>query len=307
MRFLRNLSITIIIAMLFTSLTGCSGLNTKEESDSNSDKQLIIGGTTYTEQFIVSELLATLVEEKMPDVKVVRKQGLNGTMVVHSAMTNGDIDAAVEYIGSGLMQILHKDLIRDPDEAYKVVKDNYHDKWHIKWLKPLGFNNTYAMVVKKDYAKAHGLKNSSDLSKVASDITLGCSMEFSERPDGYPGWKKAYGIDLKDIVPMDSGIMYSSIKNGEVNAISAFATDGRIPEFDLQVLEDDKKFFPPYYAVPMIREEKLKEIPGLEELINKLGDKISDKEMMKLNAKVDIDGMEPHEVAKEFLKENNLI
>ncbi len=306
MRPSKSVSVSLITILILSLLTGCGG-GDEGKNNSNANKEFVVGSANYTEQYIVGELLATLVEENMPDVKVMRKLGLNGTMVVHSAITNGDIDAAVEYTGSGLMQILHKDIIMDPNEAYKVVKDNYHDKWHIKWLQPLGFNNTYAMAVKRDYAEANGLENSSDLSKVASKATLGCSMEFSERPDGYPGWKQAYGMEFKEVIPMDPGLMYSSIKNDEVNVISAFSTDGRIPAFDLQILDDDKKFFPPYYAVPMVREDKLEEIPGLEELINKLGGKLNDKSMAGLNAKVDIDGMDAHEVAKEFLKEEKLI
>ncbi|MDI6602036.1 MAG: glycine betaine ABC transporter substrate-binding protein [Thermoanaerobacteraceae bacterium] len=304
MKKTRFISLTILFVMALSFLAGCG---TGTNNAGNSSKEFVVGSASYTEQFIMGELLATLVEENMPDVNVERKLGLNGTMVVHSAITNGDIDAAVEYTGSGLMQMLHMDLITDPDEAYKVVRENYHEKWGIKWLDPLGFNNTYAMAVKKDYADANGLKKASDLIKVASDTVLGCSMEFSERPDGYPGWKEAYGIEFKEVVPMDPGLMYNSIKNDEVDVISAFSTDGRIPAFDLVILEDDRRFFPPYYAVPMVREDTLSEILGLEDLVNKLAGKIDDAKMAELNAKVDIDGMDPHEVAKEFLQTEGLI
>ncbi|TZE80913.1 glycine betaine ABC transporter substrate-binding protein [Calorimonas adulescens] len=298
------ISVIVLLVLILGVLAGCG---TNADNVAAGKKEFIVGSASYTERFIMGELLATLVEENMPDVKVVRKLGLNGTMVVHSAITNGDIDAAVEYTGSGLMQILHKDLITDPDEAYSVVKENYHKNWGIKWLEPLGFNNTYAMAVKKDYADANGLEKASDLIKVAPDAVLGCSMEFSERPDGYPGWSKEYGIKFKEVMPMDPGLMYSSIKNDEVDVISAFSTDGRIPAFDLVILEDDRRFFPPYYAVPMVREDTLSEIPGLEDLINKLAGKIDDAKMAELNAKVDIDGMDPHEVAKEFLQTEGLI
>ncbi|MBZ4666807.1 glycine betaine ABC transporter substrate-binding protein [Mahella sp.] len=299
MRTIKLISCILLLAMISGALLGCGS--------STASKTFVVGSDNYTEQFIVGEMLAVLVEENMPDVKVDRKLGLNGVMVLHNAIVSGEVDAAVEYTGSGLMQMLQMDLITDPDEAYKVVKENYLDRWDIKWLEPLGFNNTYAMAVRRDYAEANGLSKSSDLAKVAEDAVLGCSMQFSERPDGYPGWKEAYGIEFKDVVPMDSGLMYSSIKNNEVDVISAFSTDARIPEFDLVLLEDDKKFFPPYYAVPMVRTDTLEEIPGLEELINKLGGTLDDAKMAELNGKVDIEGMDPYDVAKEFLQEEGLI
>ncbi|MDK2992012.1 MAG: osmoprotectant transport system substrate-binding protein [Clostridiales bacterium] len=299
MRNIKIISCILLLAMISGALLSCSS--------STASKTFVVGSDNYTEQFIVGEMLAILVEENMPDVKVERKLGLNGVMVLHNAITSGEVDAAVEYTGSALMQMLQMDLITDPDEAYKVVKENYLDRWSIKWLEPLGFNNTYAMAVRRDYAEANGLSKSSDLAKVAENAVLGCSMQFSERPDGYPGWKEAYGIEFKDVVPMDSGLMYSSIKNNEVDVISAFSTDARIPEFDLVLLEDDKKFFPPYYAVPMVRTDTLEEIPGLEELINKLGGTLDDAKMADLNGRVDIDGMDPHDVAKEFLQEQGLI
>ncbi|MDK2903592.1 MAG: osmoprotectant transport system substrate-binding protein [Clostridiales bacterium] len=299
MRTIKLISCILLLAMISGALLGCGS--------STASKTFVVGSDNYTEQFIVGEMLAILVEENIPDVKVDRKLGLNGVMVLHNAIVSGEVDAAVEYTGSGLMQMLQMDLITDPDEAYKVVKENYLDRWDIKWLEPLGFNNTYAMAVRRDYAEANGLSKSSDLAKVAEDAILGCSMQFSERPDGYPGWKEAYGIEFKDVVPMDSGLMYSSIKNNEVDVISAFSTDARIPEFDLVLLEDDKKFFPPYYAVPMVRTDALEEISGLEELINKLGGTLDDAKMAELNGKVDIEGMDPYDVAKEFLQEEGLI
>ncbi|AEE97357.1 glycine betaine ABC transporter substrate-binding protein [Mahella australiensis] len=299
MRNIKLISCILLLAVISGAVLGCGS--------STVSKTFVVGSDNYTEQFIVGEMLAILVEGNMPDVKVERKLGLNGVMVLHNAITSGEVDAAVEYTGSALMQMLQMDLITDPDEAYKVVKESYLDRWSIKWLEPLGFNNTYAMAVRKDYAEANGLSKSSDLAKVAENAVLGCSMQFSERPDGYPGWKEAYGIEFKDVVPMDSGLMYSSIKNNEVDVISAFSTDARIPEFDLVLLEDDKKFFPPYYAVPMVRTDTLEEIPGLEELINKLGGTLNDAKMAELNGKVDIDGMDPHDVAKEFLQEQGLI
>lgn len=307
MKKLKYVSFFIVIAMVAGFLAGCGSGNGNSGNNNNTTKEFIVGSDNFTESVIMGELLATIVEENMPDVKVERKLGLNGVMVVHNALVNGDIDAANAYTGSGLMQILQMGLITDPDEAYKVVKENYHKKWNIKWLEPYGFNNTYAMAVRKEYADANNLTKCSDLAKVDNDAVLGCDMTFAERPDGYPGLKKVYGIDFKNVSTMDVGLMYNAVKNGEVDVISAYSTDPRVKDYNLVLLEDDKNFFPPYYAVPIVREDTLKEIPGLEELINKMAGKIDDKKMMELNAKVDIDGMDPHDVAKEFLQEEGLI
>jgi glycine betaine/choline ABC-type transport system substrate-binding protein len=174
-------------------------------------------------------------------------------------------------------------------------------------MKPYGFNNTYAMVVTRETAEKHNLKTVSDMAAVADQMVLGCTHTFTERGDGYPGLSKHYGFEFKDVKGMDAAIMYQAVVEGDVDVISAFATDGRIPVYDLMVLEDDKNFFPRYDATAIIRGEVLETHPELEDLLNKLAGRISDSKMAELNAAVDLDKREPADVAREFLKQEGLI
>jgi osmoprotectant transport system permease protein len=270
------------------------------------EKQITIGSKEFTEQIILGEILAQLVESRT-DVSVARKFGLGGTMVCFNALKNGEIDLYPEYTGTGLTAILKREVVTDPDEVYRIVSDEFERMYDLIWLQPFGFNNTYALAMRSDQARQLNLTNISDLSGRELDLTPGFTQEFLERPDGYPGLSKRYDLRFaREPRGMDPGLMYVALKEGDVDIICAFATDGRIPAFNLQVLKDDKHYFPPYYAAPLVRKEALARVPELGSVLNELSGLIDDRKMAAMNYQVDEEGKSPEDVASDFLSNAGL-
>jgi len=289
----------IVILPLSTVIANFS--NAKSTKDT-----ITITGKNFTEQEIMVYIMGHLIEEHT-DLQVNYESFLGGTAPAFEGVNTGNYDMYMEYTGTGLLSILKEDMVSDPDEAYEIVKKKFKEDYNLVWLEPFGFNNTYTLTLRKEDAESNNIKTISDLKKMAPELTLGSEPEFLEREDGYPGLIDTYGIEFKNTQAMDSGIMYSAIKNGDVDVIDAFSTDGRIPAFDLQVLEDDQNFFPPYYATPVIRADTLEKHPELEKVLGMLVGKIDNEKMQELNARVDIDKEQYEDVAVEFLKEEGLI
>lgn len=264
-----------------------------------------IGSKSFTEQLIVGNMIARLLESR--GYPVNRKLGLASTAIVHAALLKGDVDVYVEYTGTGLVTILKQPVIADPQAAYEAVKRLYADQFHLLWAKPWGFNNTYALMMRQADTDRLKIKTISDLKPVAKDLVLGATLEFTVRPDGIPGLSKRYGLAFKDTRGMDPGLVYQAIASRQVDVISGFSTDGRIPQLKLAVLQDDLKFFPPYYAAPVMRSDLVQKSPIIPEILNRLAGKISNETMAKLNLEVDGDRRAPEEVAGEFLRSLNLI
>ncbi|CAB1246189.1 glycine betaine ABC transporter substrate-binding protein [Clostridium sp. MT-14] len=273
----------------------------------NTKNKIVVGGKNFTEQIILVDMVGELIE-KNSNIKVDYRPNLGGTNVVMGAMKSGNVDVSIEYTGTGLMDIMKHSLINDPDKAYNTVKDYYSKNFKIKWLNPIGFNNTYALAVSQDTSNKYNLNTISDLAKISNNLRLSCTMEFtSGRADTLKPLQNVYGINFKEINSVDGGLRYTALNQKKADVIDAFSTDGLLKQFNLKVLTDDKKVFPPYYAAPVIREETLEKHPELKEILNRLGGKIDDKTMMELNYKVDSLGQKPETVAHEFLKEQNLI
>jgi len=264
-----------------------------------------VGSKGFTEQLVLGNMVALLMENN--GFKVDRRIGLGGTVICHEAIVRGDINVYVEYTGTGLTAILKKPVLKNPDDVYQVVKKDYEEKFKLTWLKPWGFNNTYCVVMRKDDADRLKVKKVSDLKPLAKDLVFGGTIEFLARPDGVPGLTKHYGLAFKDQKGMDPGLVYKAIAEKQVDVISGFATDGRIPAFNLAVLEDDRKFFPPYYAAPVVRMDLLAKAPQVADILNKLAGKITDTTMATLNYTVDGRKMEAETVAKDYLKNQGRI
>lgn len=300
----KKLAVFLSSLLVLTIAAGCS-LGEKKAQDT-----IVIGSKNFTEQVIMANIVAEMIKAHT-NLNVELKTGLGGTSVCFEALKrggkNGGIDTYVEYTGTGLVNLLGMEPITDPDEAYRIVSEEFKKRWNLVWLKPLGFNNTYTLAVKKEFAQEQDLQTFSDLAKISDSLILGATMEFFERPDGYPGLKKVYGFNFKDTKSMDAGLRYQAIANNEVQVINAFATDGLLVRYNLKILEDDKHFFPPYHAAVLIRQDVLEKYPQLKEVLNKLAGQISDEEMQQLNYRVDGKGKEPSQVAEEFLKEKGLI
>ncbi len=273
---------------------------------SGNKKKIVVGSKNYNEQLILGNMLATLIEENS-DIKVERKMNLGGSSVTFSAFRAKELDMYVEYTGTALVNIMKEPAINDADEAYNKVKRYFSQEYNGELLKPLGFNNTYTLAVRKDTAEKYNLENFSDLAKVSNDLILGSTIEFLNREDGYLGLKKAYNMNFKDTKALDGGLRYSSINSDKAQVTDAFYTDGLLKAFDLKVLKDDKNFFPPYYAFPVIRKDTLKKYPEIEGIVNKLAGKLDEDTMRELNYKVDKLNQEPRKVAEDFLREQNLI
>jgi len=290
-------TIFLIIIMLLTTAAGCTGSNEK-------NLEIRVGGKNFTEQYIMSEMFSILIEENT-DLNTTLQTNLAST-VLFEAIKADEVDLYLEYTGTGLIN-LGMEPLTDPDEVYEIVKTEYDKQFNIKWMEPYGFNNTYAMMVTRETANKYGLETVSDLAEVAHEMTLGGSYVFTERADGYPGLSKHYDFEFDVVIGLDPSLMYQALIEGSVDVISGFATDGRIVAFDLVSLIDDKQFFPPYDATVIIRGEVLEKHPELEEILNRLANRIDDNKMAELNAAVDLDKREPADVAREFLEKEGLI
>lgn len=265
-----------------------------------------IGSKNFTEQLILGELMAQLIEART-NLKVDRKFNLGGTIICHQALVKGAIDLYPEYTGTALTAILNMATITDPEKVFTIVKDAYRKRFRCEWLEPFGFNNTYAIAVRRQDAQRYKLRKISDLRRIASKFRAGFTFEFRERPDGYPGLKQTYGFGFGQVVDMDPALMYQALAKGKVDVICAFATDGRIAAYDLVTLEDDRHFFPPYHAAPVVRIDVLNRYPFLGDILKLLAGTLDDEKMRQLNYMVDAKKMSPKEVARQFLEQKGLL
>ena len=250
--------------------------------------------------------------------RVTRKFNMS-TLICFNALKGDDLDLYAEYTGTALLTLLEEEeetvrtVIDDPDKTYNHVKDVFKKRWNLIWLEPFGFNNAYTLTMRRKQAERLGIETISDLAEyIRADneetLVAGFDHEFMERPDGYKPLSKEYDFTFADAPKvMDPGMMYKAVEGAEVDVICAFATDGRIPAYDLKVLEDDKGFFPPYYAAPVVRGEVLEKYPRFRDILNQLGGKIDDKTMRQMNFQVDENRRPASEVAREFLIEMKLI
>jgi osmoprotectant transport system substrate-binding protein len=293
--------ISIGLALLMSTLVGCSTLTSTKASHT-----ITVVGKNFTEQDLLANLVGLMLE-KNTDLNVKVTSYLGGTDVCFHALKNGKADVYVEYTGTGFVNILGKSAISDPQQVYNTVKTEFSQKFQLEWLKPLGFNNTYAIAVTQETAKKYHLKTVSDLKAHAGELTFGTEQEFLERPDGLKGLEKTYGLKFKEVKAMDIGLKYKALTEGQVDVIDSFSTDGRIPKNNLVLLQDDQRFFPPYYAAPLVRSETLKKYPQVEEVLNRLAGKIDDHQMALLNEEVDVEKKKAKDVANDWLMKEGLI
>lgn len=285
----------LALLLLVTTLTGCIF---KEED------ALIIGSRNNTESIILSNLMGQLIEEKT-GINVTYKENLGGSNVVWTAMLNGKIDVIPDYTGTIVINY-YQETTGNADETLAKTKELVSADG-ITALESFGFNNTYTLALDEAEAESLGVKTFSDFAKVSDDFILGAVFEFIDRPDGLPGFQKEYDLQFKDVKGMDHGIMYRSINAKEVDVINSYTTDGQLQMYNLRVLEDDKGYFPPYHALPLVRTEVLEQYPEIGEALLELAGKIDETAMQEMNSKVDNEGQMVELVAKEFLQEAGFI
>lgn len=267
---------------------------------------IVIGSKDYVEQEVLGNLMAEMLKNHT-DLNVETKFQLGGSSVVVEAIKKGDIDIYPEYTGVGLMYVLKLPHDSDTDRVYNTVKKGFKDEMNLEFLRPFGYNNTYAVAVRKDTAQEYDLKKVSDIANVSNNLKSGFTVSFVDRQDGLLGLEKTYGLKFKEVLKMDSGVRYSSLINKQTDVTDAFTTDGMLKSLDLVLLEDDKGVFPPYYAAPVIKSETLEKYPEIEEILNRLADKISEKDMIEMNYNVDELGMTAQQSAINFLRKKGLI
>jgi osmoprotectant transport system substrate-binding protein len=267
-----------------------------------------IGSKDFTEEFIVAEMYAQLLEKA--GFQVERKLNLGGTPIAQEALVKGDIDLYPEYTSTGLLTVLKEKPIQDPKQILATVKKGYEDQFKLTWLNPSPFNDTQALAMTKQGSEKNGIKTYSDLSQKASGLVLGGPAEFLEREDGIKGLQQAYGgFQFKEVKQLGTGsLRYQALLGGQIDVVVAFGTDGPIKGNDLVLLQDDKTFYPIYNIAPVVRQDTLAKYPQIADVLNKLAPLLTDEVMSGLNWKVDgPDKMEPAAVAKAFLQENGLL
>jgi osmoprotectant transport system permease protein len=300
------LPVALILAGSIAYFTKPGWIFKPEARVETSHKIIRIATKNFTEQLILGEMMAQLIEAKT-EIKVKRRFNLGGTMICHSALVNGEIDLYAEYTGTGLTAILKHSVISDPEKALRYVTKVYHERFKLHWLKPFGFNNTYAITVRTADAEKNNWNTISDLQVLAQGLRAGFTAEFAERPDGYPGLRQTYRLQFKEVRDFDPSLMYEAVAKKEVDVICAFATDGRIASYHLKPLKDDRQFFPPYHAAPVIREDILKKYPKIGDVLELFGGIIDDTAMQQLNFEVDAKQRKIEEVVTEFLNEKEIL
>jgi osmoprotectant transport system substrate-binding protein len=276
--------------------------------------RIVVGAKNFTEQVVLGELLAQEIEavyaqEGRPE-RVDRRFYLAGSYICQQALVSGRIDAYVEYTGTALTAILKQPLPppgeRDPEQVLATVRALYESRYHVRVEPPLGFEDTFAMVVRNDDAQRLHLHTISDAAKIAPQLRLGVGYEFESRPDGLPGLSAAYGLKFGAPRTMDLGLLYRALADHQVDMVAGNSTDGPIRALGFTVLADDRHYFPPYEAVPLVREDSLARHPEIETAMDRLAGKMSAEEVQAMNDAVDGKHEDVGEVVRRFRMEKGL-
>jgi osmoprotectant transport system substrate-binding protein len=268
--------------------------------------QIVIGSKFFTEQVVLAELLAQHIEART-GIHVERKTNLGGTLLVHKAMQAGQVDLYVEYTGTALNAVLNESPTGDSSTVYQRVKQLYGQRFNFEVTEPLGFENTFAMVIRGEDAQRLHLQRMSDLVAVAPKWRIGVGFEFLERSDGFRGWTERYGLHFSQPPSvMDLGLIYRALQDHKVDIVAGNSTDGVIDSLHLVILEDDRHYFPPYDAVPIIRRATLEKFPQLRGTLAELGGKISGQDMRHLNYLVDGEQRDVAAVVRDYRQAHNL-
>jgi len=268
--------------------------------------RIVVGAKNFTEQAIVGELIAQHLESKT-GLAVERRFYLAGSYICHQAILAGRIDIYPEYTGTALTAILKEKPQGDAAEVYRRVKEEYARRFDLTAARPLGFDNTFAIVVRGGDARRFGLHTISEAAPYTPQWRAGFGYEFMERPDGYIGLARTYGLTFA--APpriMDLGMLYRALQEKQVDLVAGSATDGLIAALGMTVLEDDRHYFPPYEAVPIVRDETLRLHPAVGAALDDLAGKISADEMRRMNYAVDGEHRDANEVVREFLRSKGL-
>jgi osmoprotectant transport system substrate-binding protein len=262
---------------------------------------ITVASKNFTEQVLLGEILSQQIERRL-HVPVDRRLNLGGTMLTHEALLKGDVDVYPEYTGTALTAILKRPPAYDAAAVWSAVSDAYRKQWRLEWLKPLGFVDTFAMIIRGADARSKQIATLSQAAQ-AQPWRLGAGSEFAARPDGLDGLIKTYGLRTQGAtVTMDLGLLYAALDGQKVDMIAANSTDGLAAVRDVTILQDDRHYFPPYDCAVVVREDALARFPGLRAALEELSGKLTEASMRKLNHAVDGEHRSAVQVAEEFLK-----
>lgn len=260
-----------------------------------SPRPIVVASKPFGESYVLAEMFAQLLEAR--GVAVDRRRGLGATEIAFRALRTGAIDVYPEYTGTGLLAILGEPPRRDPREVYDRVSREFRRRWNARWLPPLGFENTYAIAVRRETARRHGLATLSDLARVAPELRAGLTADFIGRADGLPGLARAYGLRFAGVRALLPAVKYRALADGEVDVIDGYSTDGLIARYDLVVLQDDRRFFPPYQAAALVSGDLAERRPEAIAALTELSGRLDEVTMRGLNRRLEVDGEPVERVA----------
>jgi len=302
--FLRCLRLVAALTALLVSMTVVARAQVAA-SQSGGSQPVVVASKPFGESFILAELFAQLLERR--GFKVDRRPGLGATEVAFTAVQSGVVDVYPEYTGTGLLAVLHEPPESDPGRVFARVASEFLSRYGVRWLPPLGFENTYAIAVRRETAVKYSLATLSDLARAAPQLSAGLTADFIERKDGLPGLRSAYGISFKRVRPLGQAIKYQALASGAVDVIDGYSTDGFISKYDLVVLRDDKRFFPPYEAAAVVSRRLQRDQPAAIAALTELSDRIDVATMRKLNARLEVSGEPVESIATSELAALGLV
>ena len=306
-KYLENKSLKKILISLIALITATVLSFIPSIAPMMNTKHLVVAGKLGPEPEILINMYKELIEANS-DIKVKLEPNFGKTSFLYEALKNKQIDIYPEFSGTITSSLLKNQVkvSNAPLEVYEAAREGILNQDKLVYLKPMEYQNTYALAVKKDYANKYDLKTISDLSKVEDSAVAGFTLEFNDRDDGNKGLKSLYKLEL-NVKTLEPNLRYQAINGGNVQIVDAYSTDSELIEYDLVVLEDDKQLFPPYQGAPLMRKDTLEKYPKLEEILNKLAGQISAEEMSRMNYQVKVDKRSASEVAHEYLVNKGLV
>jgi osmoprotectant transport system permease protein len=267
-------------------------------------RPVVVGSKPFGESYILAEMFAQLLEAR--GIEVDRRPGLGATEIAFQAIRAGSADVYPEYTGTGLLAILGEQPVTDPKKVFDRVSREFRRRWNARWLPPLGFENTYAVAVRRETAERYGLATLSDLARAGPSLRAGLTPDFIGRPDGLPGLTRAYGLRFAEVRALLPAVKYQALAASEVDVIDGYSTDGLIARYDLVVLRDDKRFFPPYEAAALVSGALVERRPAAIAALTELSSRLDEATMRRLNQRLEVDREPVGRIAGDALAELGL-
>lgn len=290
----------LLVVILVAIIGGIWAWHNNQSSEAQQSSTTIrVGSKDFTENLVIAEIYALALEDNGYTVK--RVSNISSSLI-HNSIVNDEIDLYPEYTGTGLLSVLGEDMETDPEKVYKTVKKEYEERFNLTWLDYASANDSQGLVIRTETANLLNIKTISDLQAHASELRFASQGEFDEREDGLPGLEKTYGtFNWKSSKIYDNSLKYSVLENDEADVTPAYTTEGQLVNTDeFTLLEDDKQFWPPYNLAPVVRDNILDDNPDIKTILNNISAKLDTETVTELNAKVDVDGQEYTDVAKEY-------